>query len=64
LETLESLATVLLASFDCGLVVSVEDANKLAIFEIVIDASVMPAKIPDAHDTATQGIRNVFVISH
>jgi hypothetical protein len=63
-QTLESLATVLLASFGCGLVVNVENANKFATFEIVIDASVMPTEVPHADDTATQGIGNVFVISH
>jgi len=55
---------VLLASLACGLVVDVEDANKLATFKIVIDASVMPSEVPHADDTATQGIGNIFVISH
>jgi hypothetical protein len=63
-QTLESLATVLLASFGGSSIVDVEDANKLATFEIVIDASVMPTKVTDAHNTTTKGTRNVFVISH
>ena len=63
-ETCESLAIVLLASFGGSSIVDIENANKLATFELMINASVMPTKVTDAHYATTQGMRNVFVISH